>query len=618
MCGIAGYVSLENVKGREAILREMANALRHRGPDDEGYFFEPGIGLAARRLSIIDLPGSHQPVVNEDESIHLIFNGEIYNYLELRSILEKRGHRFSTQGDAETIVHLYEDHGMDLLRFLRGMFAFALWDSRKKLLFLARDRLGKKPLHYVEANGALFFCSELAPLLDQKICSWEIDPSALAAYLILGFVPSPLTIVRQVRKLPPAHYLAWQNGKIEIEKYWSVDFSRKIQCAYDDAREQVQAKLDESIRLRLRSDVPVGLLLSGGLDSNALLSRLVCGLGQKVQTFTVGFREKEYDESNAARLSARHFGVEHHELIGNTDLLKLLPDVVTHYGEPFADKSALPTMLVCELTRRQVKVALSGDGGDEDFAGYSKYLLSRWQQYSSQLLPGPMKEAWTIGSMTGENLHRFKLFRNIRRQFLPETHSLFSSEFFSGNQYERIATWLLQRHGADYLDSLAHQFWQKNLLPVDRMLDWDYRQPLPDSMLVKLDIASMSRSLEVRSPFLDQELVELCASFPASWKIHNGRQKLILRDIVGSDLPPEILHAPKKGFSVPLADWWRNEARAQIRDGLFPLHSELRPFIQEKACQDLLGEHQSGKANHALRLWALWILNEWARRFLNG
>lgn len=618
MCGIAGYVSLENAEGREAILREMANALRHRGPDDEGYFVEPGVGLSARRLSIIDLPGSHQPIANEDETVRVVFNGEIYNYLELRSLLEKRGHQLSTHGDAETIVHLYEDHGVDMLQFLRGMFAFALWDSRKRILFLARDRLGKKPLHYSEANGSLFFCSELAPLLDQKVSSWEIDPSALAAYLILGFIPHPLTIVRQIKKLPPGHYLTWQNGGIEVQQYWSVDFSRKTECAYDDAREQVRAKLDESIRLRLRSDVPLGLLLSGGLDSNALLSRLVCGLGQKVQTFTVGFREKEYDESDAARRSARHFGVEHHELIGNTDLLQLLPDVVTHYGEPFADKSALPTMLVCELTRRRVKVALSGDGGDEDFAGYSKYLLNSWQQQFSKILPGSTKEAWTIGSMTGEKLHRFKLFRNIRRQFLPETHSLFSSEFFSGSQYGRIATSLLQEEGANYLQSLVNQFWRRDLPPVDRMLDWDNRQPLPDSMLVKLDIASMARSLEVRSPFLDQELVELCASLPAWWKVHNGRRKLLLRDIVQDDLPPEILCAPKKGFSVPLAEWWRNEARAQIRDGLFPLHSELRPFIQEKACHDLLGEHQSGKTNHALRLWALWVLNEWARRFLKG
>jgi asparagine synthase (glutamine-hydrolysing) len=616
MCGIAGYIGLENSIGSEEILRQMADGLRHRGPDDEGLFVEPGIGLASRRLSIIDLPGGHQPISNEDGTIHLVFNGEIYNYVELRADLEKRGHRLSTQGDAETLVHLYEEYGVDMLRALRGMFAFALWDSRKKLLLLARDRLGKKPLHYLPTDRGLIFSSELAPLLDSNAASWEIDPEALAAYLMFGFIPHPLTIVRQIRKLPPAHYLVWQDGKTVMRRYWSLLFTRKIQCSYEDARDQVRAKLDESIRLRLRSDVPLGLLLSGGIDSNALLARLVRGLGHKVQTFTIGFEEAEYDESAIARASAEHFGVEHHELTGSTDLLQLLPDVVRHYGEPFADKSALPTLLVSQLTRQHVKVALSGDGGDEAFAGYSKYTLKDWQHRTSNLLSSERKERWTLDSMTGDGWLGSKPLRNLRQTLLPETASLFSNEFFSGRPFQQIASPLLKDRGNGFLNGLVQVFWRKKIEAIDRMLDWDNTQPLPDDMLVKIDIASMARSLEVRSPFLDHELVEFCASLPASWKVNDRQGKLILRDIVGQDLPPEVLNAPKRGFSVPLADWFRNGARQQVHDGVLPLHPALTPFINENVPRDLLAEHQSGESNHAMRLWALWVLNEWARTFL--
>jgi asparagine synthase (glutamine-hydrolysing) len=618
VCGIAGYVASEDGSDRRPFLQQVAQALRHRGPDDEGYFVEPGVGFAVRRLSIIDLAGSHQPISNEDETVHLVFNGAIYNYLELRAGLEKRGHRLKTHGDTETLVHLYEEHGIDMLRFLRGMFAFALWDSRKKTLFLARDRLGKKPLNYLPAGWGLYFCSELAPLLDQNLASWEINPNALAAYLLLGFVPGSQTMVRQIKRLPPAHYLTWCEGETKVQRYWSFCSAPKVQCSYGEALDEVRAKLDESLRLRLRSDVPLGLLLSGGIDSNALLARLVRGLGQKVQAFTIGFSEKEYDESSIAQASARHFGIEHHVLIGNTDLLQLLPDVVRYYGEPFADKSALPTMLVCELTRRHVKVALSGDGGDEAFAGYPKYRVKAWQHHSSACFSSAFKERWTLASMRGKGWFGSKAMRNLRRRVLPETHSLFSSEFFSGRIYQRISTTTFRMQSDYFLNGLVSEFWSGTMEPLERMLHWDNTQPLPDSLLVKLDIASMSRSLEVRSPFLDQELVGLCASLPAAWKVDGKQGKLILRDLVASDLPPEVLRARKRGFSVPLGQWWRNEARQQIREGLLPLHPALTPFLHERTTAQLLEEHQAGRANHAQRLWNLWVLNEWARTFLKG
>ncbi|MGI9086509.1 MAG: asparagine synthase (glutamine-hydrolyzing) [Chthoniobacterales bacterium] len=612
MCGIAGYVGAENGIARSSMLREMANALRHRGPDDEGFFAEPGVGLAMRRLSIVDLACSRQPITNEDGTVHLIFNGEIYNYVELRAGLEQRGHRLTTQGDTETLVHLYEEHGVEMLRFLRGMFAFALWDSRRKTLFLARDRLGKKPLNYVVADDTLYFCSELAPLLDQKLAPWEIDPAALAAYLQFGFIAAPRTIVRQIKKLPPAHYLTWRGGVISVQRYWSFKQEPKLDCTYEEACAQVRAKLDESIALRLRSDVPVGLLLSGGLDSNAILARLVRGLGQKVQTFTIGFDAQDFDESKTAQISAQHFGVEHHQLMAGTDLLDLMPEVVRHYGEPSADKSILPTMLVCALTREHVKVALSGDGGDEAFAGYSKHRLTNWQGRISQLFPRELRERWTFASMTGGS----KILGKLHRQLLAETPSLFSGEFFSGAFYPHITTPLLRAESDHFLREMVKDFWSGERAPLDRILYWDNTEPLPNSLLTKLDIASMARSLEVRSPMLDQELVELCARLPNEWKGNAKQGKLILRDLVADDLPPEVLHARKRGFSVPLAHWWRAEARAQIRDGLRPLHPALRPFLREEAAAALLEEHQAGRANHAQRLWNLWVLNEWARTFL--
>jgi asparagine synthase (glutamine-hydrolysing) len=616
MCGIAGYVSTENGIDRSPLLRELANALRHRGPDDEGFFVEPGVGLAMRRLSIVDLAGSHQPIANEDGTIHVIFNGEIYNYVELRAGLEQRGHRLTTQGDTETLVHLYEEHGVEMLRFLRGMFAFALWDSRKKTLFLARDRLGKKPLNYHTSNGNLYFCSELAPLLDQRLASWEIDPDALAAYLQFGFISAPRTIVRQLKKLPPAHYLTWRAGEICIQRYWSLEQKPKMKRSYAEALGEVRAKLDQSISLRLRSDVPLGLLLSGGLDSNALLARLVRGLGEKVQAFTIGFAEQDYDETEISRASAQHFGIEHHVLTGDTNLLKLLPEVVRHYGEPSADKSALPTMLVCELTRGYVKVALSGDGGDEAFAGYPKHRLQTWQRYSSGLFPRKLRERWTLDSMRGDGWPGTKAIGKLRRRLLVETPSLFSGEFFSGPFYQRIATSTLRRQSDDFLEGVVSDFWSNTMNPLERILHWDNTEPLPNSLLTKLDIASMARSLEVRSPFLDQELVELCARLPSAWKANRKQGKLMLRDIVAPDLPVEILSARKRGFSLPLAQWWRNGARRQIREGLLPLHPALTPFLHETVAAQLLEEHQAGRANHAQRLWNLWVLNEWARMFL--
>lgn len=618
MCGIAGFVGPENGADRAAILHRITGSMRHRGPDDDGFFFAPGVGLGMRRLSIVDVDGSQQPIANEDGTIHLVFNGEIYNYVELRASLLERGHIFTTHGDTETLVHLYEEYGTEMLRHLRGMFAFALWDSRDETLFMARDRLGKKPLNYAVADGTMFFSSELAPLLDAKLAPWEIDPTSLAAYLLFGFVSAPESMVRQIRKLPPAHFLIWRRGRMEVQRYWSYTQSPKLTCSRAEALELVRETLDESIRLRLRSDVPVGLLLSGGLDSNAILARLVNGLGRKVQAFTIGFAAQDYDESEIARASAKHFGIEHHVLTGGSDLLKLLPDVVRHYGEPSADKSVLPTMRVCELTRQFVKVALSGDGGDEAFSGYPKHRLANWQRHSSSRFGRKLREQWTFASMTGEGWLGSKSVGQLRRDLLPQTPSLFSGEFFSGRFFQQITTSKLRDATSPFLHDLVSRFWAGTMEPIERILQWDNTDPLPNSLLTKLDIASMAQSLEVRSPFLDHELVELCARLPNEWKGNRREGKLMLRELIGAEVPAEVLSARKRGFSVPLGHWWRNEARQQIREGLFPLHPTLTPYLEEKTAAHLLEEHQGGRANHAQRLWNLWVLNEWARTFLSS
>lgn len=613
MCGIAGYVGSGAWSDPGVGLRRLNAGITHRGPDDEGYFEAPGVGLAMRRLSIVDLAGSRQPIANEDDSIHVVFNGEIYNYLELRAQLQTRGHRFTTGGDTEVLVHLYEEHGVGMLAHLRGMFAFALWDARQQRLFVARDRLGKKPLCYAPVGNGLRFCSEIAPLAADPDVSREVDVVALAAYLTTGFVPAPHTIYQGIRKLPPGHFLTWQAGTTRVERYWRLSFAPKFTGSRAEAQELIRAKLDESIRLRLRSDVPVGLLLSGGLDSNAVLARLTRGLGKQVTAFTIGFAEPRYDESDLARQSAEHFGVAHRVLSGRADLLDLLPRIVRHYGEPFADKSALPSFLLCELTRREVKVALNGDGGDEAFAGYRKYRLTPWQLAAANLLPRPLRERWVRTSLLGTGLGGTKPARNLRRWLLPETESLFTSEFFAGQLLQTLTTREFRAQATVGLASPIEEYWDGPSDPVDRMLAWDNEHYLPDDLLVKMDIASMAHGLEVRSPFLDHELVELCASLPSAWKVDADGGKRLLRELVASDLPPALLATPKRGFSVPLEEWWRGPAREQLRAGLRDLHPTLGYYINARAVEALVSEHQSGRRNHAQRLWSLWVLNQWAQ-----
>ena len=614
MCGIAGFAGIKIPREGVMNLRCMLNSLVHRGPDDEGVFCERDIGIGMRRLSIIDLNGGAQPIHNENKTVYVVQNGEIYNYIELRQDLEMLGHIFTTQSDTEVLVHLYEEYGVEkMLNKLRGMFCFALYDLTAEKLIIAKDRLGKKPCYYRFSDGYLTFCSELTPLAKCTDENKEISPEALSLYLANGYIPSPLTIYKSIQKLPSAHYLVWENKKLSKVKYWSLDHRPDETLPPEEWMEDFQQSFKESVSLRLRSDVDLGLLLSGGLDSNAVLATVAL-LNSKIKTFTVGFDDHDYDESSLARLSAKQFGMEHHTLRANPDLLDYLPKIVRHHGEPFADKSALPSFFLCEQISDHLKVALNGDGGDELFAGYPKY-RNRAPINLLYSLPTAAIENWCINNFSGKGILGTRPFRNLRRKFLPETESIFTSEFFTGLSFKGIAKSGLMQIAQSYWTKYAEGFWDRSTDSVNRMLSWDYDHYLVDNLLVKMDIASMAHGLEVRSPFLDQELVQKFAGMPPELKLNKKKGKLPLYQYLKGKVPEHLLNSKKKGFSVPIGKWFRTSAKCMIKDNIETLHPVLDQFIEKKFLSRIFAEHQSGKKDHSQRLYNFLILNTWAQDF---
>ena len=613
MCGIAGFAGTKNFSTSEMI--GMLNSIAHRGPDDEGVFCHKDIGLGMRRLSIIDVNGGAQPIHNESKSVHVVLNGEIYNYIELRKDLKSRGHVFATQSDTEVLVHLYEEYGVEkMLKKIRGMFCFALYDLAAEKMIIAKDRLGKKPCFYRFYDGALTFCSELAPLADLSEASKAILPEALSLYLANGYIPSPFTIYQDIQKLPAAHYLVWEKRKLTVRRYWSLEHNSDETKTVEEWIEDFEEVFEESVRLRLRSDVDLGLLLSGGLDSNAVLA-MVSQLGYNIKTFTVGFDEQEFDESSLASLSASHFGVEHHSLIGNPDLLDYLPKIISHYGEPFADKSALPSFFLCDQISKHLKVALNGDGGDELFAGYPKY-RNRSALKILYSLSTNLRNKWSVDNFVGNGFLGTRPIRNFRRKFLPETESLFTSEFFSGLSFRGIAKSSLQETAKVYWPKYVNGFWERSNSTVNRMLSWDYDHYLTDNLLVKMDIASMAYGLEVRSPFLDHELVQKFASMPPELKLNKKMGKLPLHKFLQEKVPNQLLQAKKRGFSVPIGKWFRTSAKCMIKDNIETLHPALDQFIEKKFLSRIFAEHHRGKKDHSQRLYNFLILNTWAQGFL--
>ncbi|MBI5878485.1 MAG: asparagine synthase (glutamine-hydrolyzing) [Chloroflexi bacterium] len=628
MCGIAGQLNFDNAPADEALLRRMCGQITHRGPDDEGFYLSGPVGLGMRRLSIIDVVGGRQPQSNEDGTIWIVFNGEIYNFQALHAELEAKGHRFATRSDTEAVVHLYEEMGERCVTRLNGMFAFALWDSRRRRLLLARDRLGKKPIVYALRENGILFASEIQALLQDPRIRRSVSLPALQHYLRLWYVPHPLTMFEGILKLPPAHMMICENGCARLERYWDVDFgAKRVQSEADWAAEAL-ALLDDSVRIRLMSDVPLGALLSGGIDSATVVALMARQMNQPVKTFSIGFDEEAYNELPYARIAANQFHTEHHEEVVHPDAAAVLTSLVRHYGEPFGDDSCIPTYYVSRLARQHVTVALGGDGGDESFGGYPR--LRRLQEFSglnslrgllssrAQSLardPAPAgalfnRERW--GGFMREAAFRLAEIRDPLQRYANQW-SVWKSD---GTDARSPA---LRQSGRAGVGLLADA-WNRSAewAPLDRLLYLEMVTYLPDDLQVKIDIASMAASLEVRAPFLDYRLVELLASMPAELKLHGGQTKVLLRRLAAGLLPKEILQRSKWGFSVPIANWLRGEMQPLLRDTLLSPQARQRSYFASNVVEQMVTAHASGARDHGRSLWLLLNFELWAQMLLDN
>lgn len=637
MCGIAGAIWTNPDRAIDLpVLERMTSELRHRGPDDQGtyhtdyrlrtpYDSQPGIALGHRRLSIIDLAGGHQPLSNEDNTVWIVFNGEIYNYVDLRRRLEGSGHKFRTDSDTETIVHLYEDEGPNCFAHLAGMFSIAIWDSVKRRLVLGRDRLGKKPLVYRHDPGRLTFASELKSLLQVPGAPRDIDLSAVDEYLTYQYVPHPNTIFRGYKKLPPGHAAVWQDDRLTVQPYWQPDFTAEQPIAETDAVEQVRELLTSAVKTRLRSDVPLGAFLSGGIDSSLIVALMQQQSGERIKTFTIGFPIPEYDESAYAERVARHLGTDHQTMRVDPDAVKILPQLAYHYDEPFGDSSAVPTWYVSQLTREHVTVALSGDGGDELFAGYPRYravALGDWFDQIPmirQLVATPLWQNVPSSERQKSKIRQFKRFSSSlnlgpERRYL-DWISIFKEARRAELYNEEFVSQLPNTDPAGFL--LANWRRMKGRDAVSASSLTDLVTYLPCDLMTKVDIASMAHGLEVRAPFLDHRLVEFAAALPARFKFRRGRGKWLLRRAFGDLIPAEVWQRPKMGFGVPLDHWFRNELRPMMRETL--LDGECtRRWFRRPAVEQLITDHEQRRFDHSARLWALVMLELWLQRWGQG
>ncbi len=630
MCGICGLVDYTNsVNNGEEALLSMRDAMIHRGPDDGGlYMNKRGIfaGLGHRRLSIIDLSSAgKQPMANEDGSIQLVLNGEIYNFHELRERLKKSGHLFKSNTDTEVVVHLYEEHGRECVNLLRGMFAFAIWNDKKRTLFLARDRAGKKPLFYHYSDGKFSFASELSALMQSGIVKRAINYPAIHYYLTFGYIPAPLTIYDNVFKLPAAHSLVLDGKSLDIKKYWALDFSKKIDISEEEAAKQVLELISDAVKVRLYSDVPLGAFLSGGIDSSVVVALMSKLSGKKVKTFSIGFEEGEYNELKYARLIAEKFGTEHHEFVVKPHAMDILPMLIERYGEPYADSSCVPTYYVSRETKKYVTVALNGDGGDELFGGYERYQAMAFSQMY-QHMPAIFKRMISLASyILPDSINPKSRMRNLKR-FL---------KVIDMPAMERYLRWIAvfdndakdSIYSEDFKDKMRGSEPAAFLSPylnapgkldiVDRALMTDTNLYLPYDLLVKVDIASMANSLEARSPFLDHHLMEFAASLPAGYKVRGLVKKYILKKAIDKIIPRENIYRRKMGFGVPIGGWFRTEMKDFLRENLLSEKSMGRGYFKPEIIRNIVDEHVEGRADWAYKLWALLMLELWHKRFMD-
>ena len=626
MCGIVGIVRNDESDVDRAVLGRMCDAIRHRGPDDDGFYVNNHVGLGMRRLAIIDLKSGQQPIHNRDRTAWIVFNGEIYNYLQLREQLEKLGDVFYTNSDTEAIIHAYDRYGADCPKYLRGMFAFAIWDERTQELFLARDRVGKKPLLYAQTNGQFVFGSEFSALLQHPGVSKDVDHEALHHYLSFMCVPAPLTAYRSIRKLEPGHSLRWRKGEIQIQKYWQPDFSKKLQIDEHEAGERALELLRDSVKVRLMSEVPLGAFLSGGIDSSAVVALMSQESSSPVKTFSIGFEEQDFSELHHARRVAEHVGADHHEFIVRPDALEVLPILVEHYGEPYADSSAIPTYYVARETRKHVTVALNGDGGDETFAGYERYaamqLAERYHRVPALLRDSFVKQV--VGLLPYSESKRSRV-RDARRFLeaasLPKVNrylrwvsvfdadakaKLYSPEFLNETENIRaadlLAPWFAHANGAGI---------------VDASLLTDIMTYLPNDLLVKVDIATMAVSLEARSPFLDHHLIEFAASLPEKLKLRGLTTKYLLKQVLKKLLPAENLERRKMGFGMPIGHWFRGTLQPMLRETVLSEKALGRGLFQREAVKQMVELHTRSERDYSHQLWTLMMLELWFQRFID-
>ncbi|MEW6009459.1 MAG: asparagine synthase (glutamine-hydrolyzing) [Candidatus Omnitrophota bacterium] len=627
MCGICGKVYLDNRKTIDNnIINRMCNVLKHRGPDGGGIFVDGNVGLGHRRLKIIDLSqAANQPMSNEEESIWIVCNGEIYNFRQLRSNLERKSHIFKSNTDIEVIIHLYEEVGVECVKQLRGMFAFCLWDNKKRRLLLARDRVGKKPLVYCIVGDSLIFASEIKAILQDPCVIPQVNLNALDDYLTYQYVPAPETMFLGIKKLPPAHIMVYENGKINIEKYWSLDYRNKTLMRQEEICQRLLEILKEATRIRLISDVPLGVFLSGGIDSSAIVSLMSEVSSEPIKTFSIGFEEESFNELQYAQRISRIFNTKHREFIVKPQAADILPKLIWHFNEPFADSSCIPTYYLSKMTREEVTVALNGDGGDESFAGYERYVANKLAA-AYDLIPLSLRKIFNflildhLSESTNKKdfIKRLKRFTKVNSD-PKQRYSSWMSIFDEGLKRDLYSKEFIHnlnyRGGSAYIREAYHQAKADNFL--DATLSVDVATYLAGDLLVKMDIASMANSLEARSPFLDQEVMEFAASIPANLKLNGWTTKYILKKAFAHRLPKEILNRVKAGFAVPIGSWFRKELKDYAYNLLLDNRAIRRGYFRKGAIQQILDEHINGKIDHGGRIWSLINLELWHQIFID-
>lgn len=629
MCGIAGWINLENKPSQnhsEAVLHSMCEHMLHRGPDSEGLWLDEQVALGMRRLSIIDLHTGEQPVYSEDKSVVVVMNGELYNFREVREKLEKQGHKFETQTDTEILPHLYEEHGEAMLDEINGMFAFALWDKRKKKLLIARDRFGEKPLYYGVFDGKLIFASELKVLLANPSVKTRINTNALRQYLSFDYVPAPHSIYENIYKLPAAHFLSVENGEVKTRRYWNLTFHKNGNTpTFEKASEQLRELLADAVKMRLVSDVPLGILLSGGVDSSTVAAFAAQNATEKVKTFSIGFEEDSFDESKYARLVAKHLDTEHYEeKLSVEKAADLISEIGTWLDEPLSDGSLIPTFMLSRFVRKHVTVALGGDGGDEIFAGYPMYYghkMARVYDAIPKILRSGLIEP-IVNSLpvSNKNLsfdYKAKRFVAASKYDIVTRHHSWFGSFSIDEQNQLLTKEILAQNGNDiYKDA-------KDLLKItdaeneiEQMQFLDMNFYMAEDILTKVDRASMAVSLEVRAPFLDLRIAQFAASLPINYKLRGNKGKYILKKAVEPMLPKSILNRPKKGFGIPIAEWLKGRLNPLMHDLLAPDRLKNQGLFDEKFVQKLITEHEKNIASHHKQLWTLLVFQLWYDNFL--